>query len=74
MMTLFDDEIAMANHDASVERRGRDVGRTEGQQETTVSHIRNLMKSMSLTADKAMDLLAVPQDQRTMYAGLVQNR
>ena len=71
MTSLFDEEVIMANHDASVERRGRDAGRAEGQKETTVSHIKNLMKSLQCGVDKAMDLLAVPQDQRTMYAELV---
>ena len=68
MMTLFNDEVAMVNHDASVERRGEE----KGQQMTTVNHIKNLMKSLQCTVDKAMDLLAIPQDQRAMYAGLVQ--
>ena len=51
----------------------QEIGREEGQQETTVSHIKNIMESLGLTADKAMDVIKVPQDQRTMYAGLVQN-
>ncbi len=66
------DDIYEQGIEQGVEQ-GIEQGIEQGQQETTVSHIKNLMKSMSLTADKAMDLLAVPQDQRTMYAGLVQN-
>ena len=54
--------------------QGIEQGEKRGQQETTVNHIKNLMKSLDLTADKAMDLLAVPRDQRAMYAGFVENR
>ncbi len=34
MMTLFDDEIALKNSFASAERKAKDAGRIEGQQET----------------------------------------
>ncbi len=53
--------------------QGIEQGIEKGQQETMTTAIKNLMKSLPCTADKAMDLLAVPQDQRAMYAGLVQN-
>ena len=65
MMTLFDDEEALKYSFANAERKA--------QQETTVSHIRDIMESFGVNIDKAMDSLKIPQDQRTMYAGLVQN-
>ncbi len=50
-----------------------ETGRTEGQQETLVASIKNIMESFGVNIDRAMDSLKIPQDQRTMYAGLVQN-
>ena len=52
------------------ERSMEDAER-KGQQETTVSHIRNVMSSLQCTVEKAMDIIMVPQDQRTLYAELV---
>ena len=43
----------------------------QGKKETTVSHIKNVMKSLQCGVDKAMDVIMIPQDQRTMYAELV---
>ncbi|KAI4445908.1 hypothetical protein C823_000425 [Eubacterium plexicaudatum ASF492] len=46
----------------------------EGRQETMVLNIKNLMDSTGWTAEKAMDLLKVPKDQRlTLYADLFRN-
>jgi hypothetical protein len=42
MLTLFDQETLMRNHDASVERRGREAGKAEGKAEDVM----NLMESM----------------------------
>ena len=40
-------------------------------QQTTVTHIKDIMKKLKYTAEQAMDLLSVPQSQRSTYAGLV---
>ena len=40
-------------------------------QQTTVAHIRDIMKNLKLTAEQAMDALSIPQSQRSTYAGLV---
>ena len=40
-------------------------------QETTVTYIRNIMESLGVTVDKAMDSLKIPQTQRDTYAGLI---
>ena len=73
MLALYDYETMMESHDNDVRSEGIEIGEKKGQQETMAIAIKNLMKSLPCTADKAMDLLAVPQDQRIMYAGLVQN-
>lgn len=43
----------------------------EKEQETLVQSIKNLMETLKLTLDQAMDALKIPSDQRSTYAGLV---
>ena len=43
-------------------------------QQTTVTHINNIMAKLKYTAEQAMDLLSIPQSQRVIYAGLVGER
>ena len=52
--------------------KGKVEGKAEGQQEALVTSIKNIMKSLQCTVDKAMDVIMIPQEQRSMYAGLVQ--
>ena len=40
-------------------------------QENTVNYIRNLMDSMNLSVQKAMDSIKIPASERSMYEGLV---
>ena len=47
--------------------------KAEGQQETLVSSIKNLMDSLDMTIDKAMESLKIPQADRAIYAGLLEN-
>ena len=61
MLTLFDQETLMRNHDASVERRGREAGKAEGKAEDVM----NLMESMSLDLEKAMDVLKIKDKERS---------
>ena len=51
----------------------QEIGMEKGQQETLVASIKSVMKSFGVTIEKAMESLDIPQDQRTMYEGLVQN-
>ena len=53
--------------------QGIEKGIERGREDATVNHLKNIMKSFNVTIDKAMDSLMIPQDQRTMYAGLVEN-
>ena len=41
------------------------------EQQTTVNHINDIMTKLKYTAEQAMDLLSIPQSQRSTYAGLV---
>ena len=47
------------------------VGKQEQEQQTTVNHIRDIMKNLKLSVEQAMDALSIPQSQRSTYAGLV---
>lgn len=41
------------------------------EQQTTVAHIKDIMKNLKLTLEQAMDALSIPQSQRSTYADLV---
>ena len=56
-MDIFKDEI-----DERVNAR---------EQDTTVDHIRSVMESLQVNSEKAMDVLRIPQNQRSTYAGLL---
>ena len=43
----------------------------ETRQDTMVSAIRNVMESLQVNPERAMDVLRIPQSQRATYAGLV---
>ena len=45
--------------------------RQDQEQETTVNHIRAAMMNLQFSAEKAMDVLNIPQSQRPIYAALV---
>ncbi len=53
--------------------QGIEQGEKKGQQETLVSSIKNVMDSLQCNIERAMDVIKIPQDQRNMYAGLVEN-
>ena len=63
MLTLFDQEPLMKNHDASVERRTRE--------EERISSIRNVMNSLKTTAEKAMDILGIPASKQGRYSSML---
>ena len=44
------------------------------EQQTTVTHITDIMKNLKLTIEQAMDALSIPQSQRSTYASLVGKR
>ena len=50
----------------------RDLEHEEiGEQNAVVRSIKNLMETLKLTLEQAMDALKIPSDERSMYAGLV---
>ena len=46
-----------------VVRRMDADGREQGREQATLEHIRNLMESLNLTVEEAMDALKVPLDE-----------
>ena len=43
----------------------------EEKQQLTVAHISDIMKKLNYTAKQAMDLIGVPQSQRSTYTKLL---
>jgi len=71
MVTLFDQEKIMEIHDYHVAEAGRAEGRTEGLVEGTLASIKNLMETLGLSVDAAMNALKVPENERTKYASML---
>ena len=49
-------------------------GAKKAVEQTTVTHINDVMAKLKYTAEQAMDLLSIPQSQRRTYAGLVRKQ
>ena len=46
-------------------------GREEGREETTLTSVKNLMETLKLTAEQAMDALKIPDSDRKKYVSLL---
>ena len=57
-----------------VENRGISIGEKRGEQNTKVLDIKNLMETLKLTLEQAMDALKIPSDQRVTLAGMVNSK
>ena len=51
--------------------QGREQGREQGEERAYLASIRGVMGKLSLTAEKAMDLLAIPQSEWARYKALL---
>jgi len=79
MVTLFDQEKIMEIHDYHVAEagraegraEGRTEGRVEGRVEGTLASIKNLMETLGLSVEAAMNALKVPENERTKYASML---
>ena len=47
------------------------IGREEGRESERLFSIRNLMKNLEWTAEKAMDALAIPKSEQGRYKALL---
>ena len=51
--------------------QGREQGREQGEERAYLASIRGVMGKLSLTAEKAMDLLAIPQSEWARYKAML---
>ena len=52
---------------------GKQQGIKQGKFETTLANIQSLITTLSLTAEKAMDALNIPQEERAQYLPKLQH-
>ena len=45
--------------------------KAEGREETLLNSIKNLMETLKLTAEQAMDALKIPDDDRKKYVSML---
>ncbi len=57
----------MCNLSQGIFEKGLKLGRAEGIQEGITDSLRNLMKSLKMTAEQAMEVLDIPQNEREKY-------
>ena len=66
----------MCNYSESIAERAaeRAAERTAERttEEVSVRCIRNLMEGMHFTADRAMDVLKIPEDKRALYTSMLE--
>lgn len=65
--TLESEVSAMCNLSEGVEERGIAIGMERGIETGTLNAIRNLMDTLKLTAEQAMEALKVPEAERMKY-------
>ena len=61
----------MCNLSKGVDERGIAIGLDRGIESTTLNAIRNLMETLKLTAEQAMEALKVPKEEKVKYAGML---
>ncbi|MBQ9003551.1 MAG: hypothetical protein IJ087_17015 [Eggerthellaceae bacterium] len=75
MFTLFDQERETRLYHERLKKRATEEGREEGLEQgritTYAETTRNLMVSMDLSAERAMDTLGIPDDQRQAVSELL---
>jgi hypothetical protein len=73
--TLESEVSAMCNLSKGVEERGIAIGLERGMERgleaATLNAIRNLMETLKLTAEQAMEALKVPEEEKAKYAGML---
>lgn len=68
MVTLFSEERIREIHDYNMKEEGRVEGRaegkTEGTEQTLITSIKSLMKTLGFSIEQAMDALSIPAETR----------
>ncbi|MDE7262059.1 MAG: hypothetical protein K2N78_08400, partial [Oscillospiraceae bacterium] len=70
-VTLFDQEKVMEIHDYHVAEAARKDGRAEGCTEGTLSSIKNLMETLGLSIDAAMNTLKIQENEHPIYSSML---
>lgn len=65
--TLFDQEYAVEAYGNEEREEGRREGRREGREEGVLSTLKSMMKSLGLTAEKALSASGIPEDKWKDY-------
>lgn len=60
--------MTLAMHDMEIREEAREEGREEGKDEERLFNIRNAMKKLNLSAEKAMDFMDIPAEDQPKYA------
>ena len=75
--TLESEVSAMCNLSKGVEERGIAIGLERGMERgmeaATLNAIRNLMETLKLTAEQAMEALKVPEEEKVKYTGMLKS-
>ena len=53
------------------EARGMEKGMAQGKEKERIFSIRNVMASLQLTAEKAMDVLSIPKSEQARYKAML---
>ena len=69
--TLESEVSVMCNLSKGVEERGIAIGLERGTEITTLNAIRNLMETLKMTAEQAMEVLKVPEAEKVKYVGML---
>ena len=57
----------MCNVSRGILDKGMALGRKEGMDDSTIAAIKNIMQSLNVSSDRAMDILKVPDEKREYY-------
>jgi predicted transposase YdaD len=67
-MTLLERDERMREEGRKEGRKeGREEGRKEGRETANLNSIKNLMETLEISAENAMDLVKIPAEEREKY-------
>ena len=59
--------MTLQERDERMREEGRIEGREEGTETANLNNIKNLMESLKISAENAMDLVKIPAEEREKY-------
>ena len=59
--------MTLQERDERMREEGRKEGREEGTETANLNNIKNLMESLKISAENAMDLVKIPAEEREKY-------